>query len=197
MNVLRGRISVDYPRARQDSLFRAYMDGELARHGIDVANLRGTKWDDEKMRIWRGIRNMGDQLWYQLQCRDINTILDQLTRQEQHANWLAQWLARLSPYGCLQNACLSFAGTGFAHEVALRTHLEEVSQGRMDRMIEYLRTGGDPNNITPETFPQFHPPRQPLVAALSGGLLDTAILAATCVLFLLIGYTAFLRMEAQ
>jgi ABC-type transport system involved in multi-copper enzyme maturation permease subunit len=40
----------------------------------------------------------------------------------------ARWLARLSPLGCLQNACLLLAGTGTENEIVLRTSLEGFSR---------------------------------------------------------------------
>jgi hypothetical protein len=197
MNLLRARVSVDHPRPQMDSLNRATIRGEFAKHGIDLANQRSIVWTEEKMRAARSITALNDPLYYQVQCRDLNTVFDQLTKQELRVDWLSTWFARLSPYGCLQNGCTSFAGTGFSHEVALREQLQSLSQARADHTVEHFKNLGSVDDMRPETFPQFTPPGEPLVRALESGLPDLALMALMCVLFFMAGFTAFLRMEVQ
>jgi len=105
----------------------------------------------------------------------------------------AQWISRISPYGCFQNAAIAFAGTGMQYECDLRSALQTYLRNSLAAVKNALVDGEDFNA---SNLPAFAIPRFSFKNAARDSMPDFAILAVMGVLFFMIGYLKFMRMEA-
>jgi ABC-type transport system involved in multi-copper enzyme maturation permease subunit len=117
-----------------------------------------------------------------------------LTRYERNVDRLMRWIARISPYGCLRNACVALAGTDTEHDLELRTSTVNF----MTSMYRFWRECVDNGEYW--RFPAQRGPRYRFVprtfgASLLRALPDLAALLLMGGVALLIAFVAFLRSE--
>jgi ABC-type transport system involved in multi-copper enzyme maturation permease subunit len=98
---------------------------------------------------------------------------------------LSRWISRISPFGCLQNACLTLANTGGERDRTLHRALEQYHRRYLDSRA--LGSPGKP--------PRFIKPRSELRPALKRCLVDVFALTLVGLLCFLVAYSTFLRRE--
>lgn len=126
----------------------------------------------------------------------ISTEGERCLRQEQSVDRLAATIARLSPYGCLQNACVALAGTGLDRELQLQHALTDYNRRAGVFMYDHYERGGDLGTYEAGIVPQFVYPRTSMGSEIARSLPDIAVLCFMCVFFFMAAYLAFLRMDA-
>lgn len=107
----------------------------------------------------------------------------------------ARWLTRLSPFSCMQNICITLAGTGIEHEHELYTSLSDHCRTNYnyyrDKLYETAGSWGEGYN----DCPRYHQPVDQLSTRQGLLVLDAGILALMCLLFFLAAYARFLNMS--
>jgi hypothetical protein len=133
--------------------------------------------------------------WMEIEHKADSIIAEQqrVTRDETRIDNIARWIARCSPYGCLQNACVAIAGTGMQAEQALRASIEEYAL----KAITFARETSirDGRRIDPTRGPVFQYQAPRIAEVIAGCIYDIGILALGAVAFFLIGFYVFLRMD--
>jgi ABC-type transport system involved in multi-copper enzyme maturation permease subunit len=124
---------------------------------------------------------------------DIIADYQKRTSAEVRIDKTAQWISRISPYGCLQNAAITFAGTGMHYECDLRTALQTYLR---NSLLTLKNTLVDGEEFSAANLPAFTIPRFSIKNAARDSMPDFAVLAVMGVLFFMIGYLKFMRMEA-
>ncbi|MBD3242733.1 MAG: ABC transporter permease subunit, partial [Chitinivibrionales bacterium] len=119
----------------------------------------------------------------------------QATRAYAAVGRTARWIARLSPYGCLQNAATSLAGTGLKHELSLREAMEKYDRAAARCVTGFQRTGAGMGQFDPYTTPSFQSPRTTLQSGLAEAGLDMFLLVLMGLVFSMLAYLAFLRSD--
>ncbi|MBD3243607.1 MAG: ABC transporter permease subunit, partial [Chitinivibrionales bacterium] len=119
---------------------------------------------------------------------------DVRARGTQRVEGLSRWLSRLSPYGCLQNVCVTLARTGPEREESIRLALHAYHKAQREYYIEQLDRSPD-GAVSGAASPVFRVPRSGLGTDLSVVGIDIGILLLSGILFLMIGYAVFLRSE--
>lgn len=142
---------------------------------------------------WEKVRR--EWMWYELDHK-IDTMTFEgrkLSRYEQRVDALARTIARFSPFGCMQNVCVSLAGTGIQRELELREAVEEYAAAT----LKFAREGTDhrTNRIDPAQGPTFRVAGSGVAAALGNAFLDIGVLILMGVLFAFAGYLGFVRMD--
>jgi ABC-type multidrug transport system permease subunit len=107
----------------------------------------------------------------------------------------ARWLARLSPFGCLQNACLRLAGTGVEHEAALRTSLEGFGRETWRFYRDWTETAPSERPPIGRDMPRYKPPHDRLGPSSADILVDLGLLALMGILSFIGAYALFVRMD--
>jgi hypothetical protein len=153
---------------------------------------------------WEGKERFDTRQWNEFQElveRTLETGRVQMV-QDARVGRFATWLNRLSPYGCLQNACLAIAGQGpeFEHRVtqANLTFVREMLEYCMDAVRTRVRDmSADYKGILIDAGARPAYTVQPIGLAESIGqaIVDLGILAAMGVLFFVVAYGAFVRMR--
>jgi ABC-type transport system involved in multi-copper enzyme maturation permease subunit len=116
-----------------------------------------------------------------------------IVRSMQQVDGPARWIARLSPFGCYENACVTLAGTGMDHEAELR---DAASRHAADAYWYGQQNEGRSYPFRPtSTGPQFQVPGSKAAAAISKSLPDAGILGLMGILFFMIAFIRFVRME--
>jgi hypothetical protein len=118
-------------------------------------------------------------------------------REETRTDRLARWIGRLSPYGCLQNAAVSLAGTGMQRRQALRESLEEYARKTVDFVQSFSGSGRRHEEFIADNAPRYSFAPFRVGEALEASMIDIGLLLLMGVLFMLIGYARFVRMEIQ
>jgi ABC-type transport system involved in multi-copper enzyme maturation permease subunit len=111
---------------------------------------------------------------------------------------LAGWITRISPYGCLQQACISLAGTGGQYENRLLAALQTYNRAQIEftwKQIEVDRPDMRWWQFSGDGAPRFQVPRPDLLRDLTGLLVDAGLLILMGVLFFLAGFGSFVRSE--
>lgn len=119
------------------------------------------------------------------------------SRAEMHVDRSARWLARISPYGCLQNASVALAGTGMQGRQAIREALEDFSRRSTAYAIDHVKSERRDDSFDAEHAPRARILPVQLGDALADCLVDVGLLALMGVLFFLVAYVRFLKMEIQ
>lgn len=117
-------------------------------------------------------------------------------RQRRHdlVSMTAQWINRLSPFGCFQNACLAVANTGIDHERRLGAYNLQYLQ---EWNAYYSRNSTEqyhPIDISAGPAYKYVPAGS--IAGVRNALFDTGLLCLFGALFFVICYRAFVRMDA-
>jgi hypothetical protein len=115
------------------------------------------------------------------------------TRDQTNIDDLARWIARISPYGCMANACVEIAGTGMQHERDLRASLEEFAK---KAVVFGLDSRGPDRNFDIIAAPRFYAQKSSTVSAVEHSLPDLIVLFAMGTLFFMVAYTRFMRLES-
>jgi ABC-type transport system involved in multi-copper enzyme maturation permease subunit len=115
-------------------------------------------------------------------------------RQWEQVETAAQWIRRLSPFGCLQNASIGIAGTGLQREKDLRKSVEDYGRACMAYVQDYVP------RFRKETFSAANAPKYTLTQTSSGHALasvfpDILALLLMGVLFVMIAFVRFLKTE--
>lgn len=127
---------------------------------------------------------------------NINGIGKNLTRIELNVDRLSRAIGRFSPYGCFQNMCINFAGTGIDREIDLRTSLENFTHTGTDEYYKYqAQRTADSDFYRGSMAPRFKPSMSPASAAVTHSLPDAAILLCMGIAAFMIAFLGFLRME--
>ncbi|MBD3241996.1 MAG: ABC transporter permease subunit [Chitinivibrionales bacterium] len=117
-----------------------------------------------------------------------------LTRYERNVDRLMRRIARLSPYGCMQNACVTLAGTDMEHELAMR----EANGRFMKSTISFWKTTlarRGPWNFPAARGPRYRVRREPVASAFGRAAPDIGVLLLTGCVFFLVAFAAFLRAD--
>ena len=117
----------------------------------------------------------------------------EVSRIENNIDNLARWISRLSPFGCLQNTCVSLAQTGMQRELSLREATEKYYRETTD--YAYMHHKEKKKDLDPVAGPAFRVQETSISSAIAESFVDIGILIIMGVLFFLIGYVGFLRME--
>jgi ABC-type transport system involved in multi-copper enzyme maturation permease subunit len=107
---------------------------------------------------------------------------------------LMRLIARLSPYGCLQNACAALARTDIHREIALR----EENGRFMQKTYQYFRTTMDRGDAWPfpaALGPRYRSREEPLGSAAMRALPDILVLVLMGAFCFLVAFAAFVRMD--
>jgi ABC-type transport system involved in multi-copper enzyme maturation permease subunit len=142
-------------------------------------------WDEINRHWW----------WIDLETR-IERIIEQgrsQLRDEERVERIARWLGRLSPFGCLRNACVSLAGTGMGRRAALNESVETYARETF-RFVGQLQERNI-NTVDHNAAPAYRLERRGVDTAFQRSFIDLGILAIMAVLFFLVGYIGFIRME--
>ena len=114
-------------------------------------------------------------------------------RHEAAVDNTARFIARLSPYGCFTNICVAVAATGIGRDHELRAALEEYS-----RKVIALESGQNRRRRSgpPAIAPQFVLPVSSFAKNIEACVLDAALLLLCGILFFMVAYLKFMKMEA-
>ncbi len=148
----------------------------------------------EERREYEDIRRKW--FWYDVEYK-MNGILKEgrrMTREEEQIDRISRRLARISPYGCFQNACVNIAGTGFQREKALRKSVEDYGMNAFNFVREH-ENSDTRKEFRGEDGPQYSWGAPSFSAGLAASLFDIGILGLMGVTFFLLGYIGFVRME--
>lgn len=108
----------------------------------------------------------------------------------------ARWLGRISPFSCMQNACIALAATGPEHERRLTTSLIEHCRNNHTWYRGVLdEFAGHDELMKYSNAPRYQQPPDRVDVAGGMLLLDTGILALMGLLFFLAAYWRFVRMN--
>lgn len=116
-------------------------------------------------------------------------------RHELAVTKLARWIARLSPYGCLQNAAVALAGTGMERHQALRASVEEYSRMSTKYAADYIRSGRPHEEFRADNAPRATIAPVSFGSAVQNAALDIGILVIMGLLFFMAGYLRFVNSE--
>lgn len=148
---------------------------------------------DSDRKEWERLSREFGRIFIQFKIDTITAEGRNVTRYENRIAAVSRWIARMSPYGCLQNACVVLANTGIERDNALKDGLEEF----MDKSYKYglaaLEDGKE--HLDPSNGPQFAEHRPALTGSLARSMVDIGILAGMGVLFFMAAYLGFLRSE--
>jgi ABC-type transport system involved in multi-copper enzyme maturation permease subunit len=133
--------------------------------------------------------------WIDLEKR-IERIIEQgqgQLREDARVEALARWIGRLSPFGCLRNASVSLAGTGMSRREALNESVETYAR----ETFRFVRQLQEQNikTVDHSAAPAYRLERTGVDTAFQRSFIDLGVLAIMAVLFFLIGYIGFIRME--
>jgi ABC-type transport system involved in multi-copper enzyme maturation permease subunit len=168
---------------RYDDAYRKLF-GDKRRE--DLTDDERRQWQETSERVTHGI-------WRTL-IDTMRVEADKLTASERAPVPLAQALARASPFGCFQNACIRMAGTGIDREAHLRQTVAEYLRTAWGFTIERLeKDGGHPAMARYQPRIRYSEPSA--ASALAGCGIDVALLALTGVLAFMLAYVLFLRMD--
>ncbi len=151
----------------------------------DLTAQERKEWDDIQRRWW----------WIDLESK-VEGIIGQgqaRLREEKQVELLARWFGRLSPFGCLRNASVALAGTGVNRRAALDESVEQYSRETF-YFVQRVHEQGK-KEIDHDAAPNYRLQMSDVSAAYQRSLMDMALLAVMTVLFFLIGYIGFIRME--
>jgi len=114
------------------------------------------------------------------------------TRWEHRVESLAQWIRRLSPYGCFLNASVSLANTGFTREQQLR---DMAQRYLLDCAVYVQKLGYSITGIKGRPLPAPSLKEYSVQSRLRESLIDISLIALFAVLAFLITYRNFMRRE--
>lgn len=139
----------------------------------------------------------GDEYW-RFEIRSmVQGIIDEgrrLTRNDEKVEHFSRWIARLSPYGCLQHIATSLAATGWGREKRMRASLEEYALKTVEFSLEVHSQ--KKQTIRIENAPAYVSGLPSLAESVGDCLPDIFILILMGLGFFMTAYFGFLRMEA-
>jgi hypothetical protein len=141
---------------------------------------------------------MEEQLYTTLQRSVIDSIAAAeraMSRSESNVDNLARCISRFSPYGCLQNLCVTLANTDMQRELDLRASAEEHDYGTFDFYVDFMEQNGDLNAFYPLHGPAFVVRSSSLMSAVERSSGDICILVLMGMIALMVGFVGFVRMD--
>jgi ABC-type transport system involved in multi-copper enzyme maturation permease subunit len=178
---------IKMPRTFDDCVAQQY-----AARGIKPNQpLTGQQQD---LRDWIGFLCSGKTMWPLLADTIIaaERVRDRSVNAVDH---LASWLSRVSPYGCLQHACVTLAGTGAEYEDALTRALYANGRDHIAFFLKQLEQNEGAWRVSSTGSPRFPVPQLVLSQDIARVVIDAGILALMGVLFFLAGFGVFVRRE--
>lgn len=176
MEIIHGR-----HKERLQKMLSTFNFGEQRGYG-DLSELERTELETRQWRIFED------------EARNILALARKHRRMLDKVNRAGTWLNRLSPFGCLQNACLAIADTGPDHETDLfrRNYHYQAS------LLEYMmREAGRKalRGFNATAIPEYKPRPRGLKHCLAASLPDITLLCLMGIVLFLLSYRVFVRMD--